>query len=98
MNPLYEKYTNIPYIRRYISDVIKSAKIQFKTGYTPSVNLPSWNAPKPNDTDYKKPDETGIVPLQLSNVPDVNWEVINWNLLSELDKDDILHKKIYREL
>ena len=85
-------------IEKHITDVIRSAKQQFKNHSQPQRIPPSWKTPKPNDTDYKQPDESGIVPLQLSNVPDVNWDMINWDLLSELDKDEILHKKILREL
>ena len=98
MKPLYEKYSRIPYVRKYISSIIQAAKIQFKSNSTPPVKSPSWNAPKPSETDYKHSDETGIVPLQLSNVPDINWEMINWDLLSELDKDEIRHKQIFRDL
>ena len=36
--------------------------------------------------------------MQLSHVPDINWEMTTWELLTELDKDEIRRKKIIREL
>lgn len=90
--------TGINDVEKHATDVIRSAKRQFKTNFQPQRLAPSWKIPKPADTDYTHADETGIVPLQLSNVPDVNWEMINWDLLSDLDKDEIRHQKILREL
>lgn len=78
--------------RAYISDVIHDAKFQHKKNIHPTKIPPSWTPPKPSDTDYSKPDELGIVPLQLSRVPDIDWNLINWDLLSELEKEEIKHK------
>lgn len=93
------KNCGIKNVEQHITDVIISAQLQLKRNTKPDI-LPvrAWVPPKPSETDYKQSDETGIVPLQLSNVPDVDWEMVNWNLLSELDKDEIRHKKIFREL
>ena len=78
--------TDVLDTEKYIHDVIRSAVRQHKKNIQPTIPSPSWKPPKPEETDYKKPDETGIVPLQLSRVPDINWDMINWDLLSELDK------------
>ena len=85
--------TNIKDTDKYISDVIHSAILQHKKNIQPTIPPPSWKPPKPSETDYKKPDETGIVPLQLSRVPDINWDMINWDLLSEPEREEI-HQKI----
>ena len=90
--------TGISDVEKHMTSVIRSAKRQFKSNFQPQRLSPSWRTPKPADTDYKHADETGIVPLQLPDVPNINWEMINWDLLSELDKDEIRHKKILREL
>lgn len=91
--------TGINDVEKHATDVIRSAKRQFKTNFQPPQRLAlSWKIPKPADTDYKHVDETGIVSLQLSDVPNVNWEMINWNLLFELDKDELIHKKIIIKL
>ena len=79
--------TGIEDTDKYIHDVIRAAIRQHKKNLQPSIPPPSWKPPKPSETDYKKSDETGIVPLQLSRVPDINWDMINWDLLSELEKD-----------
>lgn len=84
--------TDVSDANKYIHDVIRAAIRQHKKNFQPSIPPPSWKPPKPEETDYKKPEETGIVPLQLSRVPDINWDMINWDLLPELDKDDIRHK------
>ena len=84
--------TGITDTYKYISDVIHAAIRQHKKNFQPTIPPPSWKPPKPEDTDYTKPDETGIVPLQLSKVPDINWDMINWDLLPELEKDEIRHK------
>ena len=91
-------YLNVKNPRKYIESVISTAKLQFKKNIHPQIFQPSWKPPKPENTDYSKPDESGIVYLQLSNVPDVDWNMINWDLLSELDKDEILNKQILRSL
>ena len=92
------KSTGVNDVAKQITDVIRAAKLQFKKNSQPQRLPQSWKTPKPMDTDYKQPDETGIVPLQLSSVPDINWEMIDWNLLSELDKDNIRHKQFLRSL
>ena len=84
--------TDIKDTEKYISNVIRAACRQHKKNFQPTIPPPSWKPPKPSDTDYNKPDETGIVPLQLSKVPDINWDMINWDLLPELEKDEIRHK------
>lgn len=92
------KSTGVNDVEKHIVNVIRAAKLQFKHNSTPN-NLPSsWKLPKPEETDYRKADKSGIVPLQLSNVPNVNWDLIDWNLLSELDKDEIRHKQVMRSL
>lgn len=77
---------------KYISDVIHAAILQHKKNIQPTIPPPSWKPPKPSETDYTKPDETGIVPLQLSRVPDINWDMINWDLLSQLEREEIQEK------
>ena len=92
------KKTGIDNVHKYVSNVIHAANIKHKENLQPTNSLPSWKTPKPNNTDYTKPDELGVVSLQLSHVPDIDWELINWDLLSELEKDEIRHKKMIREL
>lgn len=92
------KSTGVNDVEKHITEVIRSAKLQFKKNSQPQCLPQSWKTPKPTDTDYKKTDETGIVPLQLSKVPDIDWNLINWDLLSELDKDELRHQKLLRSL
>lgn len=82
----------------HITNVLRAAKLQLKKKSPPNVRPPSWKPPKPTDTDYSLPDQTSIVPLQLSAVPDIDWNTITWELLSELEKDAIQNKKMIREL
>ena len=77
---------------KYVANVIHAANLQHKDNFQPTTSPPSWKKPKPEDTNYSKPDELGIVPLQLSRIPDINWDMINWDLLPELDKEEIRHK------
>ena len=84
--------TDVKDVDKYIRDVIHAAILQHKKNIQPTIPPPSWTSPKPKDTDYTKPDETGIVPLQLSRVPEINWDMINWELLSELEREEIRHK------
>ena len=92
------KKTGTDNVHKYVSNVIHSANLQHKKNFQPTTSPPSWKKPKPDDTNYSKPDELGIVPLQLSRVPDIDWDLINWDLLSELEKDEIQHKKMIHEL
>ena len=86
------KKTGTDNVQKYVSNVIHSANLQHKKNFQPTNSPPSWKKPKPENTNYSKPDELGIVPLQLSSVPDIDWDLINWDLLSELEKDEIRHK------
>jgi len=85
--------TDVKNVDQYIHDVIHVAILQQKKNIQPTIPPPSWKPPKPSETDYTKPDETSIVPLQLSRVPDINWDMINWDLLSEPEREEI-HEKI----
>mgnify|MGYP002625310845 CR=1 FL=1 len=86
------KKTGIENVHKYVANVIHAANLQHKDNLQPIASPPSWKKPKPEDTNYSKPDELGVVPLQLSRVPDINWDMINWDLLSKLDKDEIREK------
>lgn len=86
------KKTGTDNVQKYVSNVIHSAILQHKKNFQPATSPPSWKKPKPDNTDYSKPDELGIVPLQLSRVPDIDWDLINWDLLSDLEKDEIRNK------
>ena len=91
MHDFIEK-TGTDNVQKHVSNVIHAANLQHKKNFQLTTSPPSWKKPKPDDTDYSKPDELGIVPLQLSRVPDIDWNLINWELLSELDKDEIRSK------
>ena len=84
--------TGIEDVHKYVANVIHTANLQHKGNFQPTTPPPSWKPPKPSETEYSKPDELGVVPLRLSQVPDIDWNFINWDLLSELDKDEIRHK------
>lgn len=83
------KKTGVDNVRKYVSNVIHAANLQHKENCQPATPPPAWKSPKPSETDYSKPDELGIVPLRLSSVPEIDWNLINWELLSELEKDEI---------
>ena len=84
--------------KHYVKWVVAAALKQFHNHSNPSNFQLSWKAPSPSDTDYTQADFSDVVSLQLSNVPDINWDMINWNLLSELDKDEIRHKQFLRSI
>ena len=92
------KNIGIKNVEKYVSNVIHAALLQAKNKSQPSYASLSWTPPSPSSTDYTKHDELGIVPLQLSKVPDIDWDMINWELLSDFDKAEIIKKKILREL
>lgn len=85
----FSAYCHDVHVHKYVSNVIHAANLQHKENCQPATPPPAWKSPKPSETDYSKPDELGIVPLRLSSVPDIDWNLINWELLSELDKDEI---------
>ena len=95
------KKTGVKNIPKHIKNVVLAAHLQLKKDSQPTGCSPSWNTPKPADTDYKKPDETNLVPppsfAQLG-CDDINWDMFNWNLLSELDKDALIFKEMVRDL
>ena len=88
----FTKKTGIEDVHKYVANIIHAANLQHKENLHPNTPLPAWKPPKPFDTDYSKPDELGVVPLRLSHVPDIDWDMINWDLLPELDKEEIRHK------
>ena len=90
--------------KKYISNVIRAAKIQLKRNEPPALFKPSWNPPKPSQTDYRQPcnphaldfaDAGKLVDLRFDTI---DWELINWNLLSEFEKDAIQRQKLIRDL
>ena len=87
------KSAGIKDVEKLVTNVNYFSKLQLKKNIQPTIPPPSWKPPEPSETDYSKPDETGIVPLQLSRVPDINWDLINWDLLSEPEREEI-NKKI----
>ena len=98
------KYIGVKDTRKYISNVIRSATIQLKRNEPPALSKPSWHPPKPSQTDYSQPcnpqaldisDVGKIVDLRFDTI---DWDLINWNLLSVFDKAEIQRKKIIREL
>jgi len=80
-------------VEKLVTNVNYFSQLQFKKNIQPTIPPPSWKPPEPSETDYTKPDETDIVPLQLSRVPDINWDMINWDLLSQPEREEI-HEKI----
>ena len=94
------KNTGVKNIEKHIAETVRSAKLQLKNHSQPIARQPSWKPPKPSETDYQKSDETPLASAQVVKLSgnDINWDMFNWNLLSELDKDEIRHRKILREL
>lgn len=91
-------------IKNHIANTLKAAKKQFTKNFTPDLpaNAPSWNPPKPSETDYRQPcnpkclgTEVKLIDLSFNTI---NWDLINWNLLTVFDKAEIRRKKIIREL
>ena len=97
MEPLFENIS-VFYSKNYVEQVIDAAIKQFHSNFKPSNSQLSWKHPSPAETDFTQADSSDVVSLQLSKVPDINWDMINWSLLSELEKDEIQHKKIFRSL
>lgn len=93
------KNIGITDVHDYIRQVVKAARKQILRDTHPESMAPSWKPPSPSQTDYRQADnDNAIVPLQLSEVPDIDWSMVNWDLMSEIDKDDLRHKKILREI
>ena len=62
---LHELFTKagVKNFDEHISKVLRAAKSQLKRKSHPDKPQPSWKPPKPTNTDYSLPDQTGIVPL-----------------------------------
>lgn len=90
--------------KKYISNVIRSAKIQLKRNEPPALFKPSWNPPKPSETDYSQPSNPQALNFAAAgklvdlSFDTIDWDLINWNLLSVFDKAEIQRKKMIREL
>ena len=97
MEPLFENIS-VFHSQNYVEQVIDAAIKQFHSNFKPSNSQLSWKHPSPAETDFTQTDSSDVVSLQLSKVPDINWDMINWSLLSEIEKDEIQHKKIFRSL
>ena len=93
------KNIGITDVQDYIRQVVKAARKQILRDTHPEAVPSSWKPPSPSATDYRQAeDDAAIVPLQLSEVPDIDWTTVNWDLLSEIDKESLHHKKILREI
>ena len=93
-------------VKNHIANTLKAAKKQFTKNSTPDLpmNAPSWNPPKPSETDYSQPcnpqaldfaDASKLVDLSFDSI---DWDLINWNMLSVFDKAEIQRQKMIREL
>lgn len=91
-------------VKNHIASTLKAAKKQFTKNSTPDfpANAPSWNPPKPSETDYRQPcnpqclgTDVKLVDLNFDNI---DWDLINWNLLTVFDKAEIRRQKMIREL
>ena len=93
--------TGVKNIHKYVKNVIRAAQCQIKNDIHPDTSASSWEPPKPVDTDYRQPDVTDLVPppsfAQLGG-DDINWDMITWDLLSNLAKDELLHKLAMRDI
>ena len=93
------KNIGITDVQDYIRQVVKAARKQILRNTHPEPASSSWKPPSPFDTDYRQADDdTAIIPLQLSEVPDIDWTTVNWDLLSEIDKESLRHTKLLREI
>ena len=88
--------------KKYVSGVIRAAKMQLKRNEPPALFKPSWNPPKPSETDYSQPcnpqclgTDAKLVDLRFDTI---NWDSINWNLLTVFDKAEIRRQKMIRDL
>ena len=98
------KKVGIQDIKKHIANTLKAAKNQLRKNLAPdsSLNAPSWKPPKPSETDYSLPcnpqtlgTDANLVDLSFDTI---DWDLINWNLLSVFDKAEINRQKMIREL
>lgn len=92
------KNIGITDINVYIRQVMKAARTQISRDTHPEPVPQSWKPPSTSDTDYRQDDESDVVQLRLAEVPAIDWNMINWNLLSEIDKDSLRQKQLLREI
>ena len=92
------KNIGISDLHDYIRKVVKAARKQILRDTRPEPAPSSWKPPSPSDTDYRQDDDATVIPLKLSEVPDIDWSIVNWELLSEIDTEELQQKKIQREL
>lgn len=94
------KNTGVKNVEKHIADSIRSANRQLKTHSRPEPPPPSWKPPKPEQTNYQQPEETGMVSAQLVSLDfdGINWDMVNWDLLTNIAKDELLHKLAMRDL
>ena len=85
---------------KFVKNVIISAKKQLKKHLQPVIPPPSWKPVNPKNTDYQLPEQTGLVNIKLVDLKgnDINWEMINLELLSDLEKDEIETKQLLRDI
>lgn len=93
--------TGVENIRKHIKNVIRAANHQIQKDIHPDTSSSSWEPPKTSETDYRQPDITQLVPPPSSaqlGCDDINWDMITWDLLSNIAKDELLHKLAMRDL
>ena len=96
------KKAGISDVKLHISNVIHAAKKQHRNNLQPPQQIPSWKPPKPSETNYSLPchpqclgTDAKLADLSFDTI---DWDLINWNLLSVFDKADINRQKMIREL
>lgn len=96
----YLKNAGVKDFHSHVVNVILAACKQIKFNTSPEPVQASWRCPKPSNTDIHLNDQTGLVDVKLVDLGgnDINSEMINWDLLSELEKDEIENKRIWRSI
>lgn len=96
------KKAGISDVTRHTTNVIRAAKQQHRNNLQPPKTTPSWKPPKPFATDYSLPCNPQCLGTYVKLVDlsfnTIDWDLINWNLLSAFDKAEIQRQKMIREL
>lgn len=97
----YFKNIGVKDYQKFIHHSFYAAKHQFVNHSRPEIPPPSWQPPKPEQTDYTIPDvEDNIIAPDLVQLggDSINWDMLNWNLLTNIEKKAIKMKLMFREL
>ena len=80
------EFIGINDVQNHVRNVLEATKRQFKHNLFPSISEPSWNIPKPSQTDYSQIFQQTLLESDSPLLQNFDWNSVNWDLLQKIER------------